>query len=82
MTATQALAVFVTTTAAVVAVAFFYAGVRVRRRTSVSPDEGSPFARELAEEVRKWQAEAGYWKRTSERLQRELDQRPVTGPDD
>jgi len=76
MTAGQALAVFVATTAALVAVVFFYAGMRVRRRTEAPPDEGSPFARELAEEVRKWQAEAGYWKRTAERLQRELDQRP------
>lgn len=29
----------------------------------------------LLSELRKWQAEADHWKATSERLQRELDQR-------
>ena len=29
----------------------------------------------LMAELRKWQAEAAHWKATSERLQRELDQR-------
>jgi hypothetical protein len=49
-----------------------------RRRTATRPpndDRGDDIVRGLTEEVRKWRAEAAYWRSTAERLQRELDGR-------
>jgi hypothetical protein len=53
--------------------------VRAAARTR-SPAEGEGTSAPdlvpgLMAELRKWQAEAAYWKATAERLQRELDQR-------
>ncbi len=53
--------------------------VRAAARTRTPAEGEGTAARELVpelmSELRKWQAEAAYWKATAERLQRELDQR-------
>jgi hypothetical protein len=62
----------------VLAVATLVLAVRLRAgdRQPGQPDELSEeVAAGLMAELRKWQAEAAHWKATSERLQRELDQR-------
>jgi hypothetical protein len=56
-------------------------GYVVSRRKSTVLREGGPdrvtedVVSGLMGELRKWQAEAAYWKNTAERLQREIDRR-------
>lgn len=52
--------------------------VVARRRVAaarVADPAADDLVRRLTDEVRKWQAEAAYWRSTAERLQRELDGR-------
>jgi type VI protein secretion system component VasK len=61
---------------ALVATLAVVAKSRAAGREPGRPDEVSEdVATRLMAELRKWQAEAAYWKATAERLQRELDQR-------
>ena len=60
----------------VIAIAYVVAKDRARGREPGQPDAVSEEVTSgLMAELRKWQAEAAYWKSTAERLQRELDQR-------
>lgn len=64
----------------VIAAAILVLGVR-RKGGSVAAEPGRPDAVSeqvvsgLLAELRKWQAEAAYWKEQAGRLQRELDER-------
>ena len=52
--------------------------LRSRRRVAAratSPGISEDLVARLTDEVRKWRAEAAHWRRTAERLQRELDGR-------
>jgi hypothetical protein len=61
---------------AVVAVVYLIARDRSRGRgVGVADATTDEVVSGLMAELRKWQAEAGHWKATAERLQRELDQR-------
>lgn len=75
MSAGSALALFAAAVLAVVAVVLFVAAVRVRRMTAAPPEPDGGLIRELTDEVRKSRAEAEHWRRTAERLQREIDRR-------
>ncbi len=75
MTAGGALTLFAGVTALVVAAVLFTATWRVRRQQEQPLDAPADLVRELTEEVRRQRAEAEHWRRTAERLQRELDGR-------
>jgi hypothetical protein len=60
----------------VVAIAYVVAKSRAAGHEPGVPDAVSEEVTSgLMAELRKWQAEADYWKQTAQRLQRELDQR-------
>lgn len=81
MTAVLAFLLFVAVAAAVF-LGIWGLSKREVLRGYQDQDEDKPtrFATELAAEVKKWQAEARYWRNTAERLQRELDERAGEGP--
>lgn len=62
--------------ALLVALVYLVARSRADRPEPGRPDQVTDeVVTGLMAEVRKWQAEAAYWKSAAERLQRELDQR-------
>lgn len=77
MSAGSALAAFVAVAAAVIAVVYYLAALRVRRSLTDPAGTGAAGAllRELTEELQASRAEASHWRRTAERLQAELDRR-------
>lgn len=75
MSAGSALALFAAAVLVLVALALFVAASRVRRMTATPTEDGGGLVRELTGEVRRSRAEAEHWRRTAERLQRELDGR-------
>jgi len=74
------LAAFVIALGVLVGLGYRRARRRAAAREAGSDPAGAALLAPLTEEVRKWQAEAAYWKASATRLQRELDRRDDPGP--
>ena len=75
MSAGSAFALFAAVVLVIVAVVLFVAGRQARKATEEGQGHDPQLVRELTDELKKTRAEEEHWRRTAERLQRELDRR-------